>query len=109
MTGRGLGSCAGSWRSRQFGGGRGMGCGRGLGGERGMGLGGGRAVGPGRGLGWFNAGIDSGFDEPGASIKGALEQKAAFLKAELTRIEAMLSDSNAGGIAPQDIEEGKSK
>ncbi|MDX9899223.1 MAG: DUF5320 domain-containing protein [Spirochaetia bacterium] len=82
MTGRGMGACGGDWRSRQF-------C-RG----RGFGMGGGRTVGPGRGLGWFNAGVDPSIDGPGDSIKGALEQKAAFLRSELARIDALLASSS---------------
>ncbi len=57
-------------------------------------------MGPGRGLGWFSAGYSgagysgAGYDEPVADtagdIKGALENRAAFLRAELARTEAML-------------------
>ena len=97
MTGRGMGACGGNGRQRLFGRGRGQG------------VGGGRTVGPGRGLGWFNAGVEPSLAGPGENIKSALEQKAAFLRSELTRIEALLATSGTDEAGAQDTQKGKQK
>jgi len=115
MTGRGMGYC-GSARGANpvYGRGLGRGLRNGLGPARGFGFGFGwgngfglgRAAGPGRGLGWFRAGYSgAGYSGAGYSdgvvapvedIKSALEDRAAFLRAELARTEDML------GATPRD-------
>ncbi|MDX9826983.1 MAG: DUF5320 domain-containing protein [Spirochaetia bacterium] len=109
MTGRGLGPCCGAQaygRGMRRGNGSGMGSGGGLGMGRGMGGGFGRGAGGGFGrgvggglgprMGWFPAGY--GADDLEAreeGLKSTLEQRAAFLKAELERTESMLNAQNA--------------
>ncbi len=115
-TGRGMGFCGGGCGvapGYDRGSGRGLGRGmrngygpaQGAGFGRGFGPGRGQSMGPGRGLGWFSAGYSgAGYSGAGYSgagdraqeattageIKGALENRAAFLRAELARTEAML-------------------
>ncbi|MBN2873702.1 MAG: DUF5320 domain-containing protein [Spirochaetales bacterium] len=97
MTGRAMGYCGGGRVQADVYGrvpaaGLGFGYGRGRGFGRGMAYGRGWSVGPGRGLGWFAAGYD--LQAPGATaeqIKASLEERAALLRAELTRTEAMLA------------------
>lgn len=77
-TGRGWGPCGagGAW---------GPGCGRGYGRGRGMGYG--------RGMGWAAVGYgSSGVDSASANMRAALEERKAYLRAELARTEALLSD-----------------
>jgi len=106
MTGRGLGRCGGT---RAFdapagtrGYGRGEGFGRGCGGGRGGNRGHGRGMGygPGRGLGWMAMGY--GGAAPTATVKSALEERKAFLSAELARTEALLSEGPARESAATD-------
>ena len=48
--------------------------------------------GPGRGLGWVALGFGrEGVDSPGTSIRSALEERKAFLSAELARIDSLLA------------------
>lgn len=89
MTSRGLGQCgAGAGVGRGFARGRGLGGGRGMGlGARGRGLGG-------RGLGWFSVGYNGvGYGGVGyaSDLKSALEERAALLRAELARTDALLA------------------
>ncbi len=91
MTGRGLGLCGGArpagW-GMGFGGGRGFGPGRGFG--RGMGFG--------RGLGWFAA----GYGQAGADFnKAALEERKAFLQAELDRMDDLIRNAPGGSRTPE--------
>lgn len=103
-----------------------MGCGRGLragngaGYGNGAGFGGGRSVGPGRGLGWFSVGYNgAGYDgvgyndaghvpstsgDVGADIRGALKARAAALRAELARTEAMLRDNGEPSSGTDSVE-----
>ena len=117
MTGRGLGYC-GNPQGVNPGYGRGMG--RGMRNGRGNGPGMGRTAGPGRGLGWFSAGYsDAGYSgadysAPGAApietIKDALGDRVAFLRAELARTEAMLGsarDEGRQGLKDSIEDEGK--
>jgi|GEM_PF-3570622 len=61
-------------------------------------------MGPGKGLGWFGVGYNGvGYDgvmnaetEYGIEIKKALEARAAILRAELARTEALLSAAATG-------------
>ena len=80
MTGRGQGVCGGA---RAAGWGFGRGLGRGFGPGRGFG----------RGLGWFAV----GYGEPGqgtsSNIRAALEERRAFLLAELKRTESLLESA----------------
>jgi|GEM_PF-2528921 len=96
MTGRGLGFCGGGaamMGSRNV---RGIGNGMGNGPRRGMGRGNGPGCGCkagyghglGRGAGWFSVGYDG--ITAGADMNHILEQKRAFLLAELGRTEALL-------------------
>jgi len=111
MTGRALGQCAGSAAGRGLGRGYGpgRGCGRGLRAGNGAGFGGSRSVGPGRGLGWFSAGY--GDASPAArsgtvaeAIQGALKDRAAALRAELARTEAMLNDNGETATGKDSVE-----
>ena len=103
MTGRKMGLC-GSAGGAAVGRGMGRGIGRGMRNGFGAGFGGGRgfgrSVGPGRGLGWFSAGYSgagySGLPSAQEGIKEALEARAAMLRDELARTEALLKDSAAG-------------
>jgi len=93
MTGRGLGLCGGvAAMGLRYGRGMGNGMGRGMG--RGCGFGLGHGNGPGRGAGWFSVGYDE--TTAGADTKNALEQKRAFLLAELGRTEALLGNKTSG-------------
>lgn len=110
MTGRGFGPCCGAQaygRGMQRGNGLGMGSGGGLGMGRGMGRGAGGGFGRGSGIGfgprmgWFPAGYgadDLEIREGG--LKSTLEQRAAFLKAELERTESMLNAQNSQASDP---------
>ena len=112
MTGRGLGYC-GNPQGVNPGYGRGMG--RGMRNGRGNGPGMGRTAGPGRGLGWFSAGYSGAdYSAPGAApietIKDALGDRVAFLRAELARTEAMLGsarDEGRQGLKDSIEDEGK--
>jgi len=112
MTGGSFGAC-------------GDGSGRGFGRRSGLGRGRGQSVGPGRGLGWFSVGYngvgynsvgyngvvknDSASDQTGSNdhaseIRAALEARAAFLRVELSRTEALLRTATAdcGAVANED-------
>jgi hypothetical protein len=65
-----------------------MGAGNGRGHGRGMGHG------PGRGLGWLALGYGrEGDASAAANIRSALEERKAFLSAELARTEALLGEA----------------
>jgi len=107
MTGRGLG-CCGNPQGVNPGYGRGMG--RGMRNGRGNGSGMGRTAGPGRGLGWFSAGYSAPGAAPIETIKDALGDRVAFLRAELARTEAMLGsarDEGRQGLKDSIEDEGK--
>lgn len=90
MTGRGMGPCSGAaGMYPRFG----RGCGFGLG--MGYGRGSGRGWGPGRG--WAAVGYAPGGEElASANMRSALEERKAFLRAELARTEALLATSAEG-------------
>ena len=92
MTGRGLGLCGGvTAMGPRYG--RGMGRGY----RPGYGLGPGYGRGLGRGAGWFAVGYNDA--AVGADLNNALEQKRAFLLAELARTEALLGGKSASEAA----------
>lgn len=100
MTGRRLGPCGGT---RALGPGYGRGQGFGLG--RGMGYGKGRCFGPGygRGLGWLGVGYGSDSEVAAAAdMKAALEERKAFLRAELARTEALLGEAGSSNRPNED-------
>ena len=81
MTGRARGACGGA---RAFGNGRGMG------------------FGP--QLSWFSAGYQDGDSERrGDGFRGALEQRAGYLRAELARTESLLQNSAGGADAVEGV------
>ena len=98
MTGRGMGRCGGvraqgsvHGRGRGFGSGHGVGCGRGFG------------PGRSRGTSWLSAGYGAGGGPAAATtMKVALEERRAFLRAELARTEALLGEPNTDGGAGTD-------
>lgn len=91
MTGRGLGPCGGG-RAWEPGCGRGRGFGMGRGYGRGMGYAGGR------GMGWAAVGYGpGGVDSASANMRVALEERKAYLRAELARTEALLSAEPRSG------------
>jgi hypothetical protein len=102
MSGRGLGACAGG-RSAPWGLARGGG--RGFGYGRGPCVGFGRGMGLGRRMGWFSVGYGEPGDSPAVTIRNALEERKAFLRAELERTEALLKDAGSGA-AQKENEEG---
>lgn len=100
MTGWGLGPCGGA---RALGPGYGRGRGFGLG--HGMGYGRGRGLGPGygRGLGWLTVGYGAdGEVAAAADMKAALEERKAFLRAELARTEALLGEAGSSNRSNED-------
>jgi hypothetical protein len=82
VTGRGMGLCGGG-----LGRGRGFGRGQGFGRRQGLGCG------PGAGMGWASIGYGG---DGSAAMRAALETRRDFLRAELGRAEAMLSEEPAG-------------
>lgn len=92
MTGRGMGPCSeAAGISPRYGRGRGFGPGMGYG----MGVG--RGSGRGWGRGWAAIGYGPGGEATAsANMRGALEERKAFLRAELARTEALLADSPEG-------------
>lgn len=96
MSGRGMGPCneaVGTYP--RYGRGRGRGFGPGMGYGMGYGRGSGRGWGPGRG--WAAIGYGPGGEEiASATMRSALEERKAFLRAELARTEALLADSAEG-------------
>ena len=95
-TGRGLGPCCGAQaygRGMRRGGGFGMGAG-----GMGRGVGFGASLGRGMGgfgprMGWYTAGYGTEDQEVReAGIKSTLEQRAAFLRAELEHTESLLKN-----------------
>ena len=92
MTGRGLGLCGSAAAiDQRFGRGMGRGYGPGCGFRFGYGRG------LGRGAGWFAVGYDG--MAAGADMNNALEQKRAFLLAELGRTEALLGVKSSSEAA----------
>lgn len=93
MSGRGQGFCSGASVAPAV---RGGGFGRGVhNGGRNGGRCGGSGLGMGRGLGMFRVGYDD-TEHPSTAtedLKGALENRAAFLRAELARTESLLGSS----------------
>ncbi len=83
MSGRGMGHCGGA---RAFGPGYGYGRPAGRGTGCGAGFGYGRSPRP----GWFAVGYGAGDEVRDERFRGALEQRAAFLRSELQRTEALL-------------------
>lgn len=76
-----------------------MGYGGGYGRGRGMGMG------RGRGLGWLAVGYGPGGDEAvTANIQLALEERLAFLRAELPRTEALLRGEAPGENVPANVD-----
>ncbi len=109
MTGRGLGACAGGrGAGRGCGPGTGRGSGRGFGGAQGRGMGNGPGYGPGfghglgRGLGWFAVGCGEPAAGTASGAREILEERRAFLRAELARTEELLKNSPA---APEGVGE----
>lgn len=96
MAGRGLGVCGGA-RAAAWGLGRGAGRGQGRGFGPGMSFG--------RGLGWFSVGYGEGVESRTENIKAALEERRAFLRAELERTDSLLK--SAGGSLTPDEDAGK--
>jgi len=94
MTGRGMGPCSGeSGIGPAYG--RGRGFGRGMGNGMGYWRGSGRGWGPGRG--WAAVGYaPGGEDLASVNMRSALEERKAFLRAELARTEAFLAASAEG-------------
>lgn len=89
MTGRAMGPCGGS-RVREPGRGR----------DRGYGMGRGRARGfaGSRCMGWAAVGYGpGGLASASANMRTALEERKAYLRAELARTEALLSDGPRTG------------
>ena len=96
LTGRGQGRCGGAAAATA-----GRGIGRGQGFARGQGFGRGRGCGmgrgPGHGMGWAAVGYGPGGEaSASANMRFALEERQAFLRAELARTEALLA---SGGVA----------
>jgi hypothetical protein len=81
LTGRRMGRCGGA---RAMGAGNGRGNGRGLCAGHGLG----------RGLGWLALGYGrEGDASPAANIRSVLEERKAYLSAELARTEALLGEA----------------
>jgi len=79
-----------------------MGGGMGGGMGRRAGMGGGRGFGP--QLSWFSAGYQDGDSERrGDGFRGALEQRAGYLRAELARTESLLQNSAGGADAVEGV------
>lgn len=98
MTGRSLGFCGGAAvMNPRSGRGMGNGMGRGYGHGHGCGFKPGYGRDLGRGAGWFAVGYND--TAAGAGINSALEQKRAFLLAELSRTEALLGGKSASEAA----------
>jgi hypothetical protein len=96
-TGRGMGPC-GSARALGAGNGRGYAHGRGMGMSHGFG----------RGLAWMALGYGrEGDASPAANIRSALEERKAFLRAELARTESLLGEDARGTAASTDGDEAK--
>ena len=96
MTGRGLGLCGGAAvMGPRYGRSMGNGMGRGYGPGCGFRSGYGRGLG--RGAGWFAVGYND--TAAGADMNNALEQKRAYLLAELGRTEALLGGKSASEAA----------
>ena len=98
LTGRGQGHCGGAAAATA---GRGIGRGRGFARGRGCAMG----RGPGHGMGWAAVGYGPGGEASASeNMRFALEERKAFLRAELARTEALLSagevaDGQRGGDA----------
>jgi len=103
ITGRGFGTCCGNQaygRGMQRGYGPGVLGGLGIRRSMGHGAGGGfsrgSSVGIGPRMGWFPAGYGADdLEVREGGLKSTLEQRAAFLKAELERTESILNAQNA--------------
>jgi len=96
-TGRGMGPCCGTLAAG-FANGRGRGFGRGSGFGGGLGYGRSSGFGWGPGRGWAAVGYDPGSGEAVSShMRTALEERKAFLRAELARTEDLLAGSSEEG------------